>query len=93
VVKEPARMVEKIPWVKNFFYRDTDKVDVEMTSPQSCVMRYSYEAGLRPTRGVCLSLAGFWARTLEMSSGSKVAATHPTCICDGAQFCEFSFQW
>jgi hypothetical protein len=94
LAKDPVTMVNKIGWVKDFFYRDTDRVEAAMSGDSSCVLVYRYEEGIRPTRGVCQSLAGFWRRTLELASGLKVAAaTHGICIAEGADRCEFKFSW
>ena len=90
---DPVRMVEKIGWVKDFFYKDTDKVDAHMTGNSSCALVYHYEEGIRPTRATCNSLIGFWGRTLELAGARKVTATHPVCIAEGDDRCEFTFSW
>ncbi len=93
LAKDPAAMVEKIAWVKDFFYHDTEKVEVSMTGDSSCTLIYRYEEGIRATRGACKSLAGFWRRTLELAGGGRVASTHTACIAEGADHCEFKFSW
>lgn len=89
----PVAMVEKMSWVKDFFYRDTDKIEAHMTGGSSCVVTYQYEEGIRPTHAVCKSTAGFWGRTLELAGATKVRREHPACIADGAERCQFTFSW
>jgi hypothetical protein len=93
LASDPVTMVGKVTWVKNFFYDDYDIVEAAMTGPASCRLVYHYQAGLRPTRAVCVSLGRFWGRTLELSGADRVAITHGTCICEGADRCEFAFTW
>lgn len=93
LASDPVTMVGKVTWVKNFFYDDYDIVEAAMTGPSACRLVYHYQEGLRPTRAVCRSLARFWARTFELSGAGPVAITHGTCICEGADRCEFSFTW
>jgi hypothetical protein len=93
LAKDAQAMVAKIPWVKDFFYRDFEKVEASMTGPSSCLLIYRYEEELRPARAVCRSLGNFWARTLQLAGGTKVTFSHDVCICDGADHCEFSFRW
>ena len=90
---DPAAMVSKIPWVKEFFYNDYDKVEASMTGPSACRLVYQYQEGLRPTRAVCLSLGSFWSRALELSGAGRVTTTHSACICEGADRCEFALTW
>jgi hypothetical protein len=93
LAKSPEEMVQKISSIKDFFYRDARAIEGRMTGPSSCVVTYLYEPGVRPTRAVCLSNIGFWGRVLELSRGQKVTSTHATCVCEGADRCEFSFSW
>lgn len=86
-------MVGKIGWVKDFFYKDLEKVEATMTGAGSCRLTYRYEPGVRVARAVCRSLGSFWARTLELAGGRKVAVTHGVCVCDGADRCEFALSW
>lgn len=93
LTNDPVRMVEKIGWVKDFFYKDTDKVDAHMTGNSSCALTYHYVESVRPTRATCNSLIGFWGRTLELTGAGRVAGTHPVCIAEGGDRCEFTFSW
>ena len=93
LAKDPATMVGKIPWVKDFFYKDLETVESVMTGDRSCRVTYRFGESIRPARAACASMAGFWARTLELSGASTVAATHGVCICDGADRCEFAYSW
>jgi len=93
VAKDAPAMVGKIPWLKDFFYRDFEKVTAAMTGPASCKLIYEYEPGVRQARAVCRSLASFWARGLELAGAKKVVWTHGVCVCDGAPSCEFVLSW
>ncbi len=91
--KDAPAMVGKVGWVKDYFYRDLEKVDASMTGGASARLTYHYEPGHRQGRSACKSLGAFWARALELAGGKKVSATHPVCISDGADHCEFTFSW
>ncbi len=93
LAKEVVPMVEKIGWIKDFFYRDTNDVESKMTGDRSAVVVYRYSHGIKPTLGLCRSLSAFWGRTLELAGNIKVAATHPTCIVEGRERCEFRYTW
>lgn len=93
LTKNVAQMVEKIAAIKDFFYRDANTIESAMTSDSSCRVVYRYQNGVRPTRGLCRSLGAFWAHTLELSGGMTVTATHPACIAEGDDRCEFVYSW
>lgn len=93
LAKDVVRMVEKIGPIKDFFYRDTNMVDSAMIDKSSCKIIYRYVKGVVPTRGVCRSLGTFWGRVLELSGGMTVTATHPTCVAEGKDRCEFRYSW
>ena len=93
LTRDVPRMVEKIAWIKDFFYRDANNVESAMTGASSCKVVYRYQNGVRPTRGVCRSLGAFWGHTIELSGGMKVAATHPTCVAEAGDHCEFMYSW
>lgn len=93
LTKNVTQMVEKIAVIKEFFYRDANTIESKMTSDRSCSVVYRYQNGVRPTRGLCRSLGAFWAHTLELSSGMTVTATHPSCIAEGDDSCEFDYSW
>lgn len=93
LTSDVPRMVEKIAFIKDFFYRDANMVESLMTGNSSAKVVYRYENGVRPTRGLCRSLSAFWGHALELSGSMKVKATHPTCIVDGRDRCEFVYTW
>jgi len=93
LAKEVVPMVEKIGWIKDFFYRDANDVESKMTGARSCVVVYRYAPGIKPTRGLCRSLSAFWGRALELAGGAKVTATHPACIAEGGDRCDFVYSW
>lgn len=90
---DPIRQVEKFPSIGAFFFRETHKLETEITGPASCLVRYRYEAGVKPSRGTCVSLSGFWSRSIELAGASKVKAAHHKCLSSGAECCEFVFEW
>ena len=93
LAKDVVPMVQKIGYIKDFFYRDANMVESSMTGDASCLVVYRYAPGIRPTRGLCRSLGAFWGHALELAGGAKVAATHPTCIAEGRERCDFVYSW
>ena len=93
MANDAEAMVAKVPWVKDFFYKDLEQVTAEMTGPSSCRLTYRYEPGVRHGRAVCKSLGAFWSHALELAGGKKVATSHGVCISDGADRCEFELRW
>ncbi|MGZ7081274.1 MAG: hypothetical protein ACXVJT_17805 [Thermoanaerobaculia bacterium] len=93
LAKEPATMVAKIPWLKDFFYNDLETVEASMIGTSSCRLVYRYEEGVRVTRSGCQGLGSFWARTLELAGAKQVVVTHSICARDGADRCEFVLSW
>jgi len=90
---DPIKQVGKFNSIGTFFFRETRTLETEMTGPESCLVRYRYLAGAKPTRGTCASLIGFWSRSVELAGASKVKAVHPKCVTAGADCCEFLLEW
>lgn len=90
---DPIKQVEKFTSIGAFFFRETRKLETEITGPTSCLVRYRYEAGAKPTRAICASLCGFWSRSIELAGASKVATAHPKCVGAGGDCCEFLLDW
>ncbi len=88
-----VRMVEKIGPIKGFFYRDANSIESVMTGGSSCKIVYRYEKGVLSTRGACRSLGAFWGRVIELAGGMTVTATHPICVAEGKDRCEFKYSW
>lgn len=93
VAKDPVQQVEKISWVKDFFFKDSLILETELMSESRCLVRYRYDSGASPTSAICESLKGFWSKTLELSGASNLTSTHPKCAVNGASCCEFLFDW
>jgi hypothetical protein len=93
LANDAPSMAAKVPWVKDFFYKDLEQVTVEVTGPSSCRLTYRYEPGVRHGRAVCRSLLAFWSHALELAGGKRVVSTHGLCISDGADHCEFALSW
>jgi hypothetical protein len=90
---DPIKQVSKFLSIGEFFFREARKLETEITGPGSCLVRYRYEPGAKPTRSICLSLSGFWSRSIELAGASSVKASHPKCAAAGAACCEFVFEW
>ena len=90
---DPIKQVEKFASIGEFFFRDARKLETELTSPTSCLVRYRYQPGAKPTRAICGSLTGFWSRSIELAGASRVNGSHTKCYAAGADCCEFAFDW
>ena len=93
LARDMSHMVEKIGGIKDFFYRDASTIDSAMTGDSSAEVVYRYTEGVRPARGACRSLVAFWGRTLELASGITVSGSHPACVAEGGDRCEFKYVW
>ncbi|MBI3649715.1 MAG: hypothetical protein HY231_01560 [Acidobacteria bacterium] len=93
LAKTPAKQVEKITWIKDFFFKDSLLLEIESLSEISCLVRYDYGAGARPARSICESLGGFWSKTLELAGATAIKVQHEKCAAKGATCCEFIFTW
>ncbi len=93
LANDPIKQVQKFTSIVEFFFHDARKLETEITGPTSCLVRYRYEAGAKPTRAICASLSGFWSRSIELAGASKVKASHPKCFAAGSDCCEFLFEW
>jgi hypothetical protein len=93
LAQDATLMVKKISWLKEFFYRDTNTIESAMNGPASGVVVYRYHDTNPPTRGVCRSLGAFWGRALELAGGVTITGTHPNCVAEGADRCEFKYTW
>jgi len=91
--KDPIKQVEKFLWIRDFFFRETRKLETEIASESRCLVRYRYEDGAKPTRAICESLSGFWGMTLELAGASGIKSSHPKCLTAGGNCCEFVFEW
>lgn len=91
--KDPAKQVDKILWIRDFFFREALELEAKMTSEASSLVRYSYESSAKPTRAICESLRGFWSMMLELAGASSIKSSHPKCVIIGGNSCEFVFQW
>jgi hypothetical protein len=91
--KTPLKQVEKFAWIKDFLSRDARHVETEILSNTSCLVRYRYESGAKPTRSTCASNMGFWTETLELSGAVNVKSKHLGCVLNGSSHCEYTFDW
>jgi len=90
---DPIKQVAKFTSIREFFFREARTLETEITGPGSCLVRYRYEPGAKPTRSICISLCGFWSRSIELAGASSVKASHPRCVAAGAPCCEFILEW
>jgi hypothetical protein len=79
--------------LKDFFYRDFEEVEAQMTGSSSCTLMHRFVHGVRHTRSGCRSFASFWRRALELAGARNVTLTQSLCVSDGANRCEFMFTW
>ena len=93
LMKDPIKQVGKFSQITDFFFREARTLETEITGDHGCAIRYRYEAGAAPNRGMCQSLVGFWSQVLEMAGARHISAAHPKCILNGADCCEFTFDW
>jgi hypothetical protein len=93
LMKDPIAQIGKFSKITEFFFREARTLETQIGSDHSCLVRYRYQAGAAPNRGVCQSLEGFWSEVLGMSGASHVKVAHPKCVVDGADWCEFTFDW
>jgi len=93
LMKDPIKQIGKFSQITDFFFREARTLETQITGDRACVIRYRYEAGAAPNRGMCQSLVGFWSQVLEMAGAHDVSAAHSKCILNGADSCEFTFDW
>ncbi|HJQ24335.1 MAG TPA: hypothetical protein VKA60_10505 [Blastocatellia bacterium] len=93
LAKDPVKQLEKFPTIREFFFHDTHKLEIEHTGESRCIVRYRYEPGLKPTRAVCESLGGFWSKALDLAGATDTRFAHPNCILKGYSCCEFALEW
>jgi hypothetical protein len=93
LANDPIKQVSKFTSIGEFFFREARILETEITGPASCLVRYRYAAGAKPTRSICSSLCGFWSRSVELAGASGVKASHPKCVAAGATCCEFVLEW
>lgn len=93
LARDPITQVQKFTSIGEFFFHDARTLETEIHGPVSCLVRYRYQSGAKPTRAICASLRGFWSRSIELAGATKVTASHPKCVAAGANCCEFLFDW
>jgi len=91
--KDPAKQVEKLSYISEFFFRDTRSLETEIDNHGACHIRYSYPVRKSESRSICLTLLGFWTATIEISGASRVKGAHTQCVGEGAKTCELVFTW
>src|SRR5258708_1076570 len=55
LVKDPIKQIEKFGSINEFFFQDTYELETSVTGENSCVVRYHYAEGTKPTRSICES--------------------------------------
>ena len=93
LIEDPIKQVEKAAWMEGFFFNAACSVETEILGPTSCAMRCAYERGIKPARPICDSVTGFWLGMIELTGAREVAGRHTRCVLDGAECCEFKFDW
>jgi len=92
LARDPLAQGNKIVQASNYFYRDLHKLEVDVTGPTSCTVRYKLTRG-KPSVATCNTRKGWWARALELSGATSVTITHPQCRSRGQEVCEFLVEW
>lgn len=90
---DPAKQLAKFPGIHEFFYKEISTMETEVLSPNSGLVRYIYNQGIKPARSTCQSTMGFWIRTLELSGAANVRAKHSKCITEGEEVCLYDMKW
>src|SRR5262249_50464630 len=83
--KDPARQVEKLSYISEFFFRDTRSLETEVDLRGACHIRYAYPVRKQESRAICLTLLGFWTATIEISGAARVKGAHTQCVRRGRQ--------
>ena len=91
--KDPAKQIEKLSYISEFFFRAERSLETEVDGRGACHLRYSYPFRKADSRAICLTLLGFWTATIEISGASRVKGAHTQCVGDGAKNCELVFTW
>jgi len=92
LANDPIGQGKKIVHATNYFYRDVHKLEVDVTGPASCTVRYRLAKG-KPSIATCNTRKGWWARALELAGASSVNISHPQCRALGHEVCEFLVTW
>jgi hypothetical protein len=92
LARDPLSQGKKIMQASNYFYRNVHKLEVDLTGPASCTVRYRLAQG-RPSVATCNTRKGWWARALELAGADSVIITHPQCRARGGEVCEFLVEW
>jgi predicted hydrocarbon binding protein len=92
LTRDPLSQGKKIVQASNYFYRDVHKLEVDVTGPVSCTVRYRLAKG-KPSIATCNTRKGWWARALELAGAISVNITHPQCRARGQEVCEFLVEW
>jgi predicted hydrocarbon binding protein len=91
--KGPVKQAERFTWVEELLFKSARKMSVDITGPNSCIVRYVYEAGSKPTESICVSHQGFFSKMLELSGAAEVRCRHVKCAARGDACCEFHYEW
>ena len=92
--REPNRLVRN-GWLEDSLFHGVRKMRSEMIGESTCLIRYHYEHGMKPTSGMCVSTIGFCVRQAELAGGNDVKVDHPDekCAVNGNDCCEVVIQW
>ena len=94
LANDAAKLVTNMPFLHGLVYRDWCALEPRLSGERSCAIVYGQMSeGVKPSRAVCQSLIGFWAKVLELGIGTPVSGAHPSCVCEGQPRCEFTFAW
>lgn len=90
---DPIKQVQRYGWINDMLFRGARRQEAQILSLSSCAVRYYYPEEAKPSWGFCISNAGFWSKMLEMAGAGRVRASHPKCMANGDEYCEFILEW
>ena len=92
--RESNRLVRNA-WLEDSLFQGVRKMKSEMIAESTCLIRYYYEPGIKPTSGLCASTIGFCVRQAELAGGQDVKVVHPPdkCAVTGNDCCEVVIEW
>ena len=92
--KEGHKLVRNL-WLEDSFFQGLRKAESTMPSDNSCLLRYYYEPGMKPSAKLCATTIGFCVRQVEYAGGTDIKVVHPPdkCAARGNDCCEVLIEW
>ena|SRR5436853_3006471 len=94
VAKNPIKQAEKLTQVNELIFNGGREMEVEVTGPASCLVRYWYTDGMTGSRAICGSHVGFVSEIMSLSGAIDIKCVRqPKCVAKGDDCCELVFEW